>query len=493
MTTTSEPVAPRSDRRFAAWVAIAFFVVACLSMLRHEMWRDELEAFLAGRDSANPIDVVRNTRYNGHPVTWYLLLHAVTRITHDPRGMQLLHAFIATAGVYVVARHAPFSRLQRVLFCFGYFPLFEYGVISREYVLGVVALFAFCAAYAAGANVIVLALIAGLLAQTSAYGMMISMALAATVVLARIAPRSMGVPPMPHGRDARATNVLACVIYLVALGLGALQLIPPADSGTVVGWTFDNPIRLFPLSIVWRAIVPVPPIDPQFWNENVVGSNKIVGPLSLLLFPIVLLALRKHRVALVLFAIGSMGLMTFGFIKFYGSIRHHGHMYLILIAALWLAASAEPLCRRLSAMFTGLLVVHVIAAIIAISIDWVRPFSQSKATAAFLRERGLAGAFLIGERDTFTAPIAAYLDRTIYFPRGDRIGSYIIYDQRRVPPVSNNLVEISRAKAREIGGEVVLISTSPLPDDASAGVTHIGSFTGSVVGDEDFFLYQVLP
>jgi hypothetical protein len=497
------------DRRFATFVAVAFFAVVALAMLRHEMWRDELEAFLAARDSTTPVDVVRNTRYNGHPVTWYLLLHAVTRVTHDPRGMQLLHACLATIGVYVFARYSPFSRLQRALFCFGYFPLFEYGVISREYVLGVVMLFAFCAAYGAGANLIVLALIAGLLAQTNAYGLMLSLALVATVIIEMFLRRGTGDPPVfeaQNGRAAHVTWMTALLIFVVAVSLAILQLMPPSDTGTVVGWSLPS-WKMFPLVMVWRALVPVPPLTWKFWNENIVGGNKHAAPLGMLLFPVVFWMLRKHRPALLMFAIGSMGLLTFAFVKFYGSIRHHGHLYLVLIAALWIAASEgrwhgrlsdhtaigeRGLDKGLSRAFTALLVVHVIAAVIAISIDWVRPFSQSRATAAYIRDHGLGGAFIVGEKDTPAAAIAAYLDRQIYFPRGDRIGSYIIYDQRRLAFDPANLLDVCRRKAREHGGEVLLVSTSPLPS-GTAGVRPVGELTGSIVNDEDFWLYLVAP
>jgi hypothetical protein len=478
-----------SERRFANWIAFAFFVVVALTMLRHEMWRDELEAFLAARDSASAIDVVRNTRYNGHPVTWYLLLHAATNVTHDPRAMQLLHACIATIGVYLAARFAPFSRLQRALLCFGYFPLFEYGVISREYVLGVVMLFAFCAAYGAGAGAVVLALLAGMLAQTSAYGLMLSMALVAIVAMVRLLPHSMGVPPI-HGREGHATWI-ALLIYVVAVGVAVVQLIPPPDSGTVIGWTLPS-WKMFPLVIIWRAIVPVPPVDAHFWNENIVGGNKHAAPLGMLLWPMLFWMLRKRRVALLLFAIGSVGLLTFAFVKFYGSIRHHGHVYLVLIAALWLAATARPLDRFLGRAFTTLLVLHVIGAAIAVSIDWVRPFSQSRATAAYLREHHLADAFLIGEKDTPTAPITAYLDRQIYFPRGDRIGSYIIYDRKRLAFDPATLLDVCRRKARENGDAVLLVSTSKL-ENIPPGVRPVGELSGSIVGDEDFWLYLIRP
>jgi hypothetical protein len=474
-------------------------------MLRHEMWRDELEAFLAARDSATPVDVVHNTRYNGHPVTWYLLLHAVTHVTHDPRGMQLLHACLATIGVYVFARYAPFSRLQRALFCFGYFPLFEYGVISREYVLGLVMLFAFCTAYSAGANLLVLALLAGLLAQTNAYGLILALGLAGFMVVARLFPRGMGVSSM-HYRDGHAAVFAAIGIFVLAVGLAILQLMPPSDTGTVVGWSLPS-WKMFPLVMVWRALVPVPPLTWKFWNENIVGGNKHAAPLGMLLFPMVFWMLRKQRPALPMFAIGSIGLLTFAFVKFYGSIRHHGHLYLVLVAALWLAASEgrwrgrlsdhaatgeRGLEKALSRAFTSLLVVHVIAALIAISIDWVRPFSQSRATAAYIREHGLAGAFIVGEKDTPAAAIAAYLDRQIYFPRGDRIGSYIIYDQRRLAFDPATLLDVCRTKAREHGGEVLLVATSPLPSGTS-GVRPVGELTGSIVNDEDFWLYLVAP
>jgi hypothetical protein len=209
--------------------------------------------------------------------------------------------------------------------------------------------------------------------------------------------------------------------------------------------------------------------------------------------------LRKQRVALLLFGIGSIGLLTFAFVKFYGSIRHHGHVYLVLIAALWLAASHGRLSdhaagpgKGLSRAFTVLLIVHVIGAAIAVSIDWVRPFSQSRATAAYLREHRLADAFLIGEKDTPTAPIAAYLDRPIYFPRGDRIGSYIIYDRKRLDYDPTTLLDVCRRKARENGDAVLLISTSKLRE-LPPGVRSVGELTGSIVGDEDFWLYSVRP
>ena len=73
----------------------------------------------------------------GHPVLWYLPLYALTRVTGDPRAMQVLQWTIA-CGVYaLVLLRAPFAFWMRVVVIAGYFLAFEYGVISRSYGLGV--------------------------------------------------------------------------------------------------------------------------------------------------------------------------------------------------------------------------------------------------------------------------------------------------------------------------------------------------------------------
>ena len=54
--------------------------------------------------------------------------------------MQVVHLLIATASVTLVALRAPFTWLQKALLAAGYFTVFEYGVISRNYALGVLLL-----------------------------------------------------------------------------------------------------------------------------------------------------------------------------------------------------------------------------------------------------------------------------------------------------------------------------------------------------------------
>ncbi|MEO0458839.1 MAG: hypothetical protein AAF152_19975, partial [Cyanobacteria bacterium P01_A01_bin.114] len=124
-----------------------FAVIGLVGVLRHEMWRDELQAWLLARDSTSIIDLFQNTRTEAHPALWHLCLYGLAQISHNPLIMQLFHLTVATASVYLIARFSPFTQLQRTLLAFGYFSLYEYAVISRSYALGVFFVFLFCSLY----------------------------------------------------------------------------------------------------------------------------------------------------------------------------------------------------------------------------------------------------------------------------------------------------------------------------------------------------------
>src|SRR4051812_16618494 len=116
-----------SDRRFAFILTAVYGLALAFLLARHELWRDELQAWLIARDSSSLVALFRNVRYEGHGPLWYWILYPLTRLTHDPRlGLLPVQWIIATAAVFTIARAAPFTKAQRVLLVFGYYSLFEY-------------------------------------------------------------------------------------------------------------------------------------------------------------------------------------------------------------------------------------------------------------------------------------------------------------------------------------------------------------------------------
>ena len=138
-----------------------------------------------------------------HPPLWYVMTWVLARFTGDLHAMQLLSLAIGTATAYLFASRAPLPLLHRALFCFGYFPLFEYTLISRSY--GLDLFFVVLSALSTPSDprrVPRLALTLALLANVHLLGTVIAGVL--WLLLAWDASRSRAAAARPGGRCGRA-------------------------------------------------------------------------------------------------------------------------------------------------------------------------------------------------------------------------------------------------------------------------------------------------
>ena len=169
---------------FEIVLIIIFAVITLIGILNHAMWRDELNGWLIARDSYSFINFFDNIKYEGHPLIWYVCLWFLNQITGNPLAMQFFHWFIAIASVSIFVIFSPFTKTQKILFIFGYLPLYEYSVISRNYGIGVLSIFIFCACFKTRHNsYLPLALILAIMANTNAYCLLISLALGFTLTI----------------------------------------------------------------------------------------------------------------------------------------------------------------------------------------------------------------------------------------------------------------------------------------------------------------------
>ena len=134
------PAGAASDRGLAILAFVVMAVIGGVSLAAHTMWFDELQAWNIARASHSLGDVFTNLRYEGHPPLWYLVLFPITRVTGDPRAMQVLEWLVLCAVYAVILFRSPFTIWLRIALVAGYFVTFEYGVISRSYGLGMLLL-----------------------------------------------------------------------------------------------------------------------------------------------------------------------------------------------------------------------------------------------------------------------------------------------------------------------------------------------------------------
>ena len=489
---------------FALGVTACFFAVDLLVTLHHEMWRDELESWLIARQSGSIFDLVKNMRYEGHPPLWFLLLFVVTRFTKWVTAMQLLNVVIATGTAYLIAARSPFSKLQKILLCFGYFPLYEFGVISRNYGIGLFLLVWFCASYRPDRkqNWIIPALLLSLLANTSVYGSIIAITFAA----------SLFVFPAIIARDRREFLAekashpwTAALIFVACLAIAIIQMHPPTDiSGDPIWHLHPTPQRLEKvLTAEWKAFVPLPGSLNRFWNTNFLDAKvrtMVLGSAMILLSTLVLLA--RKRLVLLAYGSATASILTCMLVISTGYERHFGHLFLAFIACLWISArlpekpfalhSLGRASRLLSGqgqrILTCLLCVQFAAGALACWVDWRRPFSQAKAAAAFLRTNGMGDMFLVGE-GAAAQSVAGYLDRAIYYIPSQSTGTFIVWN-RNWRDVPRNPIEVATTIAKQRQEDVIVISEFRLRAE-TAPVHEVAKFEGSIA--EDFYLYRVLP
>jgi hypothetical protein len=489
----------RADRW---WVLPAVFAaVVGIAMWRHELWRDELQAWLIARDSTTPANLLHNIQYEGHPALWYLVLLPLSKIGRTPGLMQAAQLAIATATVALVAWRAPFTTRQKWLFAGGYFVLFEFGVISRAYSLGLLLVALTCVVAATPRRWPWCGLTLTLVALTSAFGALVAVGIASGLVVDEVVRRRSGDDPAPLAAVASGA-----VLFAAGLLVSYAQASPPGDAGVYRSWKtdFDGSLARTSLAAISRAIIPLPKPTREFWNTSVFdGVTVVAAVLGIVLVVAIAWLLRDRPGACATWVVGVALVVGFLYskIQFASGSRHYGHVFVTLIAAMWLApsmsritrdpASPDTSERRRSTLWTAVLVVHLVAGMFVLALDLRYPFSNGRQMAAFMRHRDLDESIIVAAHDSVSLTVASYLDHDLYYLAGRRFGRQIVWNADRVDE-KEPLAAALRRFAASGDRRVLLLANRAidreLPD---VDLELLSVFDNGLVPDEHFWLYRV--
>jgi hypothetical protein len=479
------------ERAAALAVLVAFALVLGALLAHHEMWRDELQAWTLARDSGSLAELWRNTRYEGHPLLWHLLLLAPAHLVASPVAMQVVHWLVAVAAAAVLLLRSPFPVPLRAALVFSYLVLYEYGAISRNYALTMLGVWLACAALVAARSPWRAAAGTVLAANASPMGMLLAPGLAAAIALTPAWRRRLALP-----------------LAVVALGFVAavVQCLPPADYSHARGWFlgWDLERVAFVLRGYAVALLPVSPDGPQFWGASLLfpgwpfpaGTTAAIALTAGAVVAATVVGIaavaRPSARALALWAVGAAALLSFAYVKLPGGIRHHGFLWVLLVAVLWLAvADGAAGGWRTALLLAPFLAAGLWASAVAAWWDWRLPFSGARCAARELTSRGLDNLPLVGSADYAVSGVAGYLPHgRLFYPASGREGSFVVWNQerRRQERLTQDEV-VAGALSRDRGAGVVLLLNQPL---AVAGVTacrEVFACGGAIVGDEDIWGY----
>jgi hypothetical protein len=307
-------------------------------------------------------------------------------------------------------------------------------------------------------------------------------------------------------KSRRWDAAVSAALVLVGAAASVLTVLPKPDGPSYAHeWTtaLEPERAALVLAAVWRGCVPITdPGNYQFWNVNFLDGTPLEPALGAVLLVLGAVAVRRSRPALLFFLIGTAGLLAFTYMKWMGSVRHHGHLFLLFAACLWLMGrdrpvrverSPQPARQRLVAgALLAFFAVQVLAALLAVLMDWRLPFSGSQEAAAILRAAHLEDAPIVGFPDIEAAAVAGHLDRPFFYPSwGHRALLFRCDNSWRNLGVLEVMTE-ARSMAGSIGREMVLVVNQPLPEPHD-GFAVLGAAEVSIVPDEAFFIYLVQP
>lgn len=498
--------------RLATVLTCLFLILAGIGASRHECWRDEMQAWLIARDVPDLPALLEQSHYEGSPPLWILLLRPLALITHRPEAMQVLNWMLAGITVFLVCCFAPFNRLQKTLMVGNYYLLFEYGIVCRNYLPGILFLSIACILYRSARGrpwPFVLALLVAAFASVHSLIVAVAMAVAfwGSWCLRTVWGRKDVVSTAGKLQFPPVLALLAGVVLAIYSMLPRPDTLYSSASDWHFGW---DPDRLAKVSWAFvSAHFPwprppgffwIPPWDTPFPSFD----QNWAFVLSVALFSGTVLLLRRHLGALLFYLVGTFGIATFLYIKYLGFTRHTGFFFLTFFFAFWLKKSGGAsrgggfsiwTDRAGEVVFAAMLTLQAITGLWAVRVDFTEPFSCGKQAARILTERHLQHAFMAVGPDWAGSPLAGYLDRSIYYPNASRTGSYTRWDTHRIDnPDSLSAEEFIRRATNEAkGAEMVISLDRPLPTALmqSYKIEPLAELHGSLTPFEDYYLFLV--
>ena len=515
---------PLSDNAYATMLSGIFVLLGGFVAWHHEMWRDEIQAWLIARDSSSPIEVLYHlNRGDGHPGLWHLCLYYLKQITWSPVIMQPFHLIIACTSVYVFVRFAPFTRLHKALFPFGYLVFYEYAVICRNYALGVLLLFVFCALFKKRQTRFpLLGFILLLLAHTNIVALIVAIAIAVG-----LAWELRSTSSRPSKRDIRVGfslilfGILTSIIQLKPSTPGRFEW-SDLRRGVSDLERFQNAVNIIP-----KAFIPIPEVTLRFWNtfllDAIPGANGVKLALTVVILLFAVIYLCRKPAALLMYLIGTLGILAF-FASYFGFIRHWGYLYILFLAAIWISRDCDDAAprtrtghghfrrrlnqlslatdRSLNHVLILLLTVQLTGGVVAAGLDYTYPFSEGKAVARFIKESELDDMIIAPEvRSDVSLEILGYLEKgQFYYPRPRRFGSFVSWDPRYASTAylaTEDVLQEIRRFCNEKSEDILIISGHLYPEDVRLryDLTNLKVFRPSVIREsvQNFVLYRMSP
>lgn len=491
-------------------LTLLFFILSFIGILYHEPWRDELQAYLLGRESHSISELLNNIKYEGHPPLWHFIMFIQSHLIDSLFVAQVVHTLIACTTVYIFNKYFTLDYRLKILASFSYFLFYEYNLVVRSYGLGVMLLFAAIALYTQKVSplktqqaktiyYLLLGLILILLCNTSVMGLVMS----ASFMSLLLTDYMMAYREKMLNRQMLVNGGLLTVCFVIAVSSGYYFIKSEPDNSYPVTYNegFQFGAVKFAISKMFTNYYPLLPTDSHlYWNQHLLindelGKGFYLGALTLLLFGAYIL---KHsRVALFYFS-GTIATLLFIYLTNMRPYRYSGHLFIYLLIAFALveyyksakqvySIQLPSLVNRVAGFaFTASLLINLSASAIAYYKDLKYPFSNFTKAGEYIMKNHLDRYPLIGSSDFIVSPLTYYTHKPVRLVESKRDQRFMIWDSARRNRIDFNDIISDLNAYVNLHDSVILILSTPL--------TYIGpdkqtyAFSEDNIGGTDIHL-----
>jgi len=474
---------------------------------QHEPWRDEVVPMTLVQETSSMSELWRRVRHEGHPILWYACLRYAWLALGSTAALKVVSVLVAVGAMTIFLVSAPLPLRLKILFTFSWLPLYEYSVMARNYGLGMLCLFAFCALYPRRRDhPMAVALTLALLANSNLLGFILTVSAGVMLAVDDLTERPRRAP----------WPAAAIAVYVVGLALCVWTYLGiSGETGAAV----QLDLRSFVSGVVGAVFTP----GRQAWVW--------MGLLPSLWFWLYLLTLLPRPALLCFAGISIIGFALLFELVFPPNHARRGYLLLAVIATMWMDASrsqdtwapwSDAVGRWIHRLRCFLVIPLVFTLVVHLFIGLHHGVEDAKNDHSSSRRLGLLiasdprldRAIVIAEPEPSVQSLPYYRDNPTYLQREGVFGRTIGFEKSRRKDMSlSELLQLARDLRDRHGSPVVIALGWQLdgpPEQAIAKGTNfeetftttpaaiaefrrrtqqLGSFRAATLSDENYDVF----
>jgi hypothetical protein len=489
-----------------------YLALAFVGIYNHEMWLDEAQHILLAKNSASINELIYNVRYEGHPLLWNILLFFITHITADYIYVQVFHILITASCIYLISKYAPFSNKVKTLICFGYFMLYEYSILTRNYSLSL--LFILLVVIQIGEkqrNYLYLFSLLTILFNTHLFSSIICLAFVVIVW-------------KDFSKQSLTIKILSLIIFLSGVSFCLYNIIPPNDhfmNELNSDGLFSNSRIRKALGSIVVGVFPVADIfKSNYWNNNLIVEHmtRFSMLLGILLFTLPFYLFGHRKKSLFIFYGSSILIFLFIYLSpLHVANRHGGFFSVLLLISVWFSKTlkqdsllptkldlkVDRLNQKLTHLFFGtVLIVQFLSGISFFYLDVVGDFSSSKKTGRFLNETIPEGQLIVLSPFSSGPALSLYSKHKLFYMESNNFGTFCKWNANtssltdsmflnRIDSLLSGRQQVILIITSESKIKSLILENKLTQSTNRLQVTPLADFKNATIKSEWYFVYSV--